>query len=143
MPATPPPETHRRLLFVVTEDWYFVSHRLGLARAAAAAGYEVAVATRVRELPSWRDSDALWTRALKVTRDNYTAMLNLSALRIDQGRVPEAAALLREAVRLRPDNPMIRSNLGLVLTHLGESEEAAVHYRRALELEPRVYAGRP
>ena len=34
-------------MFVVTEDWYFVSHRLGLARAAREAGYEVAVATRV------------------------------------------------------------------------------------------------
>jgi starch phosphorylase len=35
----PPPETGRRLLFVVTEDWYFVSHRLALAVAAKAAGY--------------------------------------------------------------------------------------------------------
>lgn len=35
-----------KLLFVVTEDWYFVSHRLPLAMAAQAAGYEVVVATR-------------------------------------------------------------------------------------------------
>lgn len=35
------------LLFVVTEDWYFCSHRLPMARAAMAAGFEVAVATRV------------------------------------------------------------------------------------------------
>jgi len=35
-----------RLLFLVTEDWYFVSHRLPLALAAKEAGYEVAVATR-------------------------------------------------------------------------------------------------
>ena len=39
---TPP-----RILFVVTEDWYFVSHRLALAVAAQAAGFEVVVATRV------------------------------------------------------------------------------------------------
>ncbi len=36
-----------KVLFVVTEDWYFVSHRLGLAAATQAAGFEVAVATRV------------------------------------------------------------------------------------------------
>jgi glycosyltransferase involved in cell wall biosynthesis len=36
-----------KLLFVVTEDWYFVSHRLPLAVAARKAGYEVSVATRV------------------------------------------------------------------------------------------------
>ncbi len=35
-----------KLLFVVTEDWYFVSHRLPLAVAAKAAGFDVAVATR-------------------------------------------------------------------------------------------------
>lgn len=38
-----------RLLFVVTEDWYFVSHRLPLAVAALQAGYRVAVATRVQD----------------------------------------------------------------------------------------------
>lgn len=36
-----------KLLFLVTEDWYFCSHRLPPARAAKAAGYEVVVATRV------------------------------------------------------------------------------------------------
>lgn len=37
----------RRLLYLVTEDWYFLSHRLPMARAALAAGFEVQVATRV------------------------------------------------------------------------------------------------
>lgn len=36
-----------RLLFLVTEDWYFCSHRLPVARAARDAGFEVLVATRV------------------------------------------------------------------------------------------------
>ncbi|HEV2185817.1 MAG TPA: glycosyltransferase family 4 protein [Stellaceae bacterium] len=38
-----------KLLFLVTEDWYFCSHRLPVARAARDAGFAVAVATRVRE----------------------------------------------------------------------------------------------
>lgn len=36
-----------KLVYLVTEDWYFVSHRLPMARAAARAGFEVHVATRV------------------------------------------------------------------------------------------------
>jgi glycosyltransferase involved in cell wall biosynthesis len=36
----------KRLLFVVTEDWYFVSHRMPIARAARDAGYDILVATR-------------------------------------------------------------------------------------------------
>jgi glycosyltransferase involved in cell wall biosynthesis len=38
-----------KLLFVVTEDWYFISHRLPLAVAAQKEGFDVAVATRVGE----------------------------------------------------------------------------------------------
>lgn len=37
----------KKLLFLVTEDWYFCSHRLPPARAAQAAGYDIIVATRV------------------------------------------------------------------------------------------------
>lgn len=36
-----------KLLFVVTEDWYFVSHRLPLALGAMRAGMDVAIATNV------------------------------------------------------------------------------------------------
>ncbi len=41
------PGASPKLLFLVTEDWYFCSHRLALACAARDAGYDVAVATRV------------------------------------------------------------------------------------------------
>ena len=49
MSSKQPPEarTAPRLLYVVTEDWAFLSHRLPMARAARDAGYEVHVATRV------------------------------------------------------------------------------------------------
>lgn len=41
------PDGRKRLLYLVTEDWYFVSHRLALARAAREQGFEVTVATRL------------------------------------------------------------------------------------------------
>ena len=37
----------QKILYLVSEDWFFVSHRLPMARAAKAAGYEVHVAARV------------------------------------------------------------------------------------------------
>jgi glycosyltransferase involved in cell wall biosynthesis len=37
------------LLYLVTEDWYFLSHRLPMALAAKRAGYQVHVATRVNK----------------------------------------------------------------------------------------------
>ena len=38
----------RKLVFVITEDWFFASHFLPMARAARELGLEVAVVTRVR-----------------------------------------------------------------------------------------------
>ncbi len=42
------PRTRPTILYLVTEDWYFVSHRLALATAAVRAGYRVVVACRVQ-----------------------------------------------------------------------------------------------
>src|SRR5262245_24317515 len=46
-----PAQTRRgaapRVIYLVTEDWYFISHRLPMARAARNAGFEVHVATRI------------------------------------------------------------------------------------------------
>ncbi|HEX2151188.1 MAG TPA: glycosyltransferase, partial [Stellaceae bacterium] len=46
----PPREARKRpkLIFLVTEDWYFWSHRLPIARAARDAGFEIVVAARER-----------------------------------------------------------------------------------------------
>jgi len=38
-----------RILFFITEDWYFWSHRLHIARAARNAGFEVLITTRVAQ----------------------------------------------------------------------------------------------
>src|SRR5919107_482589 len=51
-PAAPPPVPTslrgRKLVFVITEDWFFASHFLPMARAARELGIDVAVVTRVR-----------------------------------------------------------------------------------------------
>jgi glycosyltransferase involved in cell wall biosynthesis len=36
-----------KIVYLVTEDWYFWSHRLPMARAALQAGFEVAIVTRL------------------------------------------------------------------------------------------------
>ncbi|MDP4024973.1 glycosyltransferase [Methylobacterium sp. NEAU 140] len=47
--APNPAAPMRRLVFVVTEDWFFASHFLPLARAGVAMGLSVTVVTRVRD----------------------------------------------------------------------------------------------
>jgi glycosyltransferase involved in cell wall biosynthesis len=45
--AVSPPAPNARIVFIVSEDWFFASHFLGFAAAARAAGLEPVVVTRV------------------------------------------------------------------------------------------------
>ncbi len=36
----------KKILFIVSEDWYFISHRLQLALSAKKSGYEVVLLSR-------------------------------------------------------------------------------------------------
>ena len=48
-PADAPRAAGRKLVFVVTEDWFFASHFLPMARAARELGLTVRVVCRVRD----------------------------------------------------------------------------------------------
>ncbi|MCY4310018.1 MAG: glycosyltransferase family 4 protein [Rhodospirillaceae bacterium] len=68
------------LVFVVTEDWYFCSHRLALARAARAQGWRVVVATRVdRHGASIRDA-GLELYPLSIRRGSMSPLGELRTL---------------------------------------------------------------
>ena len=58
----------RRILYVVTEDWYFLSHRLPMARAAKRAGYEVHVATRLKDGKAAIEAEGFVPHALTWSR---------------------------------------------------------------------------
>jgi len=70
----------RKAIIVVSEDWYFLSHRIELARHLRAAGWEVLIATQVN-----RAEDAA-----KITE----AGLRLFSLPLERGRLFAAGDLL-------------------------------------------------
>ena len=61
-------KTSPKLLFLVTEDWYFCSHRLPVARAAREAGFRVVVATRVRDHGARIEAEGFALRKLRWKR---------------------------------------------------------------------------
>jgi len=54
-----------KILFVVTEDWYFCSHRLPLAVALKEKGHRVAVATRLKDHRKLIEASGIRAIALK------------------------------------------------------------------------------
>jgi tetratricopeptide (TPR) repeat protein len=113
------------------------SERARSAAAAAAALVLVAciVGTRL-QLPYWRDSEALFARALAVTRNNALAHTNYGFAILEHGRTEEALSHFERAVALKPYYAKARVNFGLGLGTLGRSDEAIAEYREALRLAP-------
>ncbi|TAH37294.1 MAG: glycosyltransferase family 1 protein [Planctomycetota bacterium] len=70
-----------RLLYLVTEDLYFWSHRLPLARAARDAGYEVLVATAPGDLRARIESEGFRYFPLQLRRGPRNPWQHLAAVR--------------------------------------------------------------
>lgn len=95
-----------KLLMLVTEDWYFVSHRLSLARSAMLAGYDVTVVTGVGDMGA-RISEA-GVRLIPFRFDRR----GMNALR-------ELATVVRLVRLLRRERPEIVHNVSLKPVVLG------------------------
>jgi glycosyltransferase involved in cell wall biosynthesis len=95
-----------RILYVVTEDWYFLSHRLPMARAAKNAGYEIHVATRLNSARAAIGAEGFTPHALSWQRGSLSPTRSLAG-------VAELRKLLRE---FKPD---ILHNISLKPVLLG------------------------
>ncbi len=110
----------RRILYVVTEDWYFLSHRLPMARAAKAAGYEVHVATRLKDGSAAIEKEGFVPHALSWSRGSLSAAGSFTAI----------MALRRLLNELRPDilhNVSLKPVLLGTVASLGHSATAVVN----------------
>jgi glycosyltransferase involved in cell wall biosynthesis len=70
-----------RLLYVVTEDWFFLSHRLPMARAARAAGFEVHVATNVADGAAAIASEGFILHPVRFARGRLSPFAALATVR--------------------------------------------------------------
>ncbi|HLK66978.1 MAG TPA: tetratricopeptide repeat protein [Bryobacteraceae bacterium] len=108
--------------------------RVGIAAAAAVCA--ACLVLTWMQLQYWRDSVALYQRAIDVTADNYLAHFNLGSVFEARGDLSGAASQLRETVRIRPNFAIAYSELGQVLSKLGHNEEAVGELQKAVSLKP-------
>jgi glycosyltransferase involved in cell wall biosynthesis len=69
-----------RLLYVVTEDWFFLSHRLPMARAAQAAGFEIHVATNVADGAAAIAREGFILHPVRFARGKLSPVATLAAI---------------------------------------------------------------
>src|SRR5215471_14624495 len=75
-----PDSAKPRLLYVVTEDWAFLSHRLPMARAAREGGFEVHVATRVSNGAAAIEAERFVLHPIPFARGSLSAVATLSTV---------------------------------------------------------------
>lgn len=81
------------VVFLVTEDWYFWSHRLPIARAARDAGARVIIATRIEKLRGALEREGFTAVALPWRRRSHNPWNEVRAL----------AGIVALYRRVRPD----------------------------------------
>ena len=69
-----------RILFVITEDWALISHRLHLVKAAIAKGHEVALATRFSQHEDMLKSLGVTTFPWDISRKSLNPLRELQCL---------------------------------------------------------------
>jgi glycosyltransferase involved in cell wall biosynthesis len=79
-PTTACSNTAPRLLYVVTEDWAFLGHRLPMARAAREAGFEVHVATRVNNGAAAIEAERFVLHPIPFTRGSLSPLATFSTI---------------------------------------------------------------
>jgi tetratricopeptide (TPR) repeat protein len=84
----------------------------------------------------WDSAAAAFERVLADRPVDVTAMMYLARSYRRQGRLNEAADVLREAVRAAPDDPAVRRELGHLFMDLDQPGSAIAQYERALEHDP-------
>lgn len=96
------------------------------------------------QLPYWKDSIALYQRALQITRNNYVAELNLGAAYEDQGRTEEAVTHFKRSLEIRPANANLMADLdyGMALAKLGDLKGSLPWFEQALVIDPKFLKAR-
>lgn len=89
-----------KILFLITEDWYFLSHRLALARACRDLGWEIIVATHVDDCGA------------KIEQEGFR-LVSLQMRRGDRALWKELPSILELARVLRREKPDILFQVGL------------------------------
>ncbi|HEY8156028.1 MAG TPA: tetratricopeptide repeat protein [Myxococcota bacterium] len=105
--------------------------RLAAGALALAVLLALGVAT-AQQVRVWRSSQTLFEHALRVTRNNHVAHINLGLVRLESRDLRDAAVHLSAALRIAPGSAVAHALLGTVRFEQGRAAEAAAEFERAL-----------
>jgi len=114
----------------------------GIRLAAAAALLLAAAALTRQQLPVWRDSNHLFDHLLRYSPDHAFGLTNRARHLQQQGRLPEAEALMRRAAASPTGSDMQKILLADILASMGRPGDAVEYLQSVTLLSPGSSAGK-
>jgi Tfp pilus assembly protein PilF len=117
------------------KHWHKRVLALGSITALSILAVALCVALSVRQLPVWRNGEALWQHAIAETPELPRPYANLGVVRESQGDHDAALDLYAKAVLLEPHYAVALYNMGVAFEAKGLPDSAAVYYVKAISAD--------
>lgn len=84
----------------------------------------------------WKNSNTVFQHAVKVTKNNDIAHVNLSKALISNGDLDTAQKHCTEALRINPTFALAYINMGVIFKKKGLQNESIRYYKKAVQIDP-------
>lgn len=85
----------------------------------------------------WRDSNTLWTHAVRIYPNEPRILTNFGDVLVRRGEVDKGIDQFREALHIAPYYSVAHNKLAIALASQGQFPLAIEHYREAIRLSPK------
>ncbi|GMW01909.1 MAG: hypothetical protein AMXMBFR84_30450 [Candidatus Hydrogenedentota bacterium] len=110
--------------------------RIAVAALAVIAAVSALSIAAHRQTVHWRNSEALFSRALAVTENNALAHFGIAQVHYDRGNDETAVNHLRQTLAIDPTWAEAYTQLGIIAERYGNTDTAKANYETALQLDP-------
>ncbi|MGV8056492.1 MAG: tetratricopeptide repeat protein [Smithellaceae bacterium] len=128
------------LFIVIVWGFYDLTSRLAYKKYIRASVSVIVVAllliVALSQVKYWKDSKALFNRAIAVTNNNYVMHCNMGVLLTKQGNIQDALLHYDAALKIKPNDADTNYNYANLLAMQGKLDEAVGHYIVAIKSSP-------
>lgn len=127
---------------IIWPAWAFLSRRTQSAavlKSAGAVGAGIAIIFAFlshQQIKLWRDTETLFTHALRVTRNNSVAHVQLGSRLGERGQFEQAIEHFNKAIQAAPASADGYFGLGFTYELQNRLEQAMEHYQSAARIRP-------
>ena len=114
-----------KILFIVNVDWFFVSHRLPIAKECLKKGYEVHIATKFENYFDFLDNQGFILHRLKIKRDDFNIIHSVNLIKEIFFLIKEVKPNLLHLITIKPillgglAAQLVRRKIGVVASISG------------------------